>query len=386
MTVQGTCDPAFAPVREAFEDNFARQGEVGAAVAVYSRGRLVVDLWGGVANRATDAPWQRDTLCLVYSATKAASALCVHRLIESRDIELDAPVATYWPEFAVAGKHDISVRMLLNHRAGLAAIRRPMPADAIFAPQRLADELAEQEPWWPPDSAHGYHAMTFGWLLGELVRRVTGRTIGRYFREEIAEPLGLDFWIGLPDAYHPRVARVRMAPPVREPSPLFRAMFARDSLTSKAFLNPRSLLSPGQANAPEVLRTEVPAANGVTNARSLAKLYAALTPSGANGQHLLHSDTIAQLQHTESQGPDLVLLASTHFGLGIMKHVDNRPDSSFLVGPSGFGHPGAGGSFGMADPSADFAMAYTMNQLGHGIFLNDRGASLLAAARASIAP
>lgn len=390
MEIHGRCDPRFRRVREALLDNFGARGELGASVAVYVDGKPVVDLWGGVANHVDGRPWREDTLCLLFSSTKAAAALCAHALVARCRLDLDAPIARYWPEFAAAGKDAISVRMLLNHSAGLAAIDRPLEPDTIFDWATLVDALAAQPPNWRPGTAHGYHAMTFGWLVGELVRRVSGLSIGSFFREAVAGPLGLEFWIGLPPEYHDRVARIRMAPPRREASPLFRAMFNRATLTSRAFMNPRSMLMPGQANSAAILSAEIPAANGMATARSLARMYAALASGGhLDGVELVTREAVESLGQSRaaSEGTDLVLLAPTRFTLGFMKSVDNRPDSSFLLGPnaSAFGHPGAGGSFGMADPEARIAIGYVMNQMGTGILLNDRGQTLIEATYAAIA-
>lgn len=386
-SVSGSCDPKFAPVRDAFHANFSDRGELGAAVAVYAEGRLVVDLWGGVANHVTQAPWQHDTLTLIFSATKGATALCAHVLAARGLLDLEAPVARYWPEFAAAGKEHLPVSLLLNHQSGLAAIERPLSPETIFDPGLLADTLAQQAPAWSPGTAHGYHAMTFGWLLGELVRRITGQSIGRFFRDAIGDPLGLDFWIGLPGQFESRMSRLRMAPPARRPSRLLTAMFQRDSLSSRAFLNPRSMMMPGQANSPEIHRTEIPSANGITDARSLARLYAILAEGGRLGPvELVDGETLQRLARAESEGDDLVLLAPTRFTAGFMKTTDNRPDSSLLLGPNpqAFGHPGAGGCFGMADPQAGVAIAYVMNQLGQGMLLNERGQAIVDAVYGSL--
>jgi len=379
---QGYVDPHFEPVREAFRANFAERGELGAAVAVFVDGRAVADLWGGLANHVQRTPWQRDTVTMIFSATKGAVALCVHLLASRGELELDAPVARYWPEFGAAGKAHIPVSALLNHQAGLAAIERQLPPEAIFEWPAITAALAQQAPSWRPGTAHGYHAMTFGWLAGEVVRRVSGRTPGRLFRDEIAIPLGLDFWIGAPAEVEARFARVRMPPPSRHPNKLRAAMFQRDSLSGRAFLNPRSMMMPGQANSPEIHAAEIPAANGLATARGLARMYALLACGGRlDGVELVGRETLDRLAVAESDGDDLVLLLPTRFTSGFMKHTDNRPESSFLLGPNdeSFGHPGAGGAFGMADPVARVAIGYVMNQLGEGILLNARGQALIDA-------
>jgi CubicO group peptidase (beta-lactamase class C family) len=195
--IHGTCDPRFAAVRDVFLANFAEDDEIGAAVAVVVDGKTVVDLWAGWADPDRTRPWQRDTIANVYSCTKGMTALCLHRLVEQGRVDLDAPVARYWPEFAQAGKEGIPVRWLLSHRAGLAAVKPMLPAEALYDWDAMVAALAAETPWWEPGTKHGYHAVTFGWLVGEVVKRVSGKSLGSYFRDEVAGPLGVDFHIGL---------------------------------------------------------------------------------------------------------------------------------------------------------------------------------------------
>ena len=382
VTIEGSADPRFAAVRDVFRENFVSGGEVGAAVTVCVDGRTVVDLWGGYANKRTHAPWTADTLTMIFSGTKAATALCAHVLASRGRLDLDAPVCRYWPEFAAAGKDRITVRMLLNHQSGLPAIARNLPPDAIFDWAALTTALAEQPPYWEPGTAHGYHALTFGWLVGEVVRRVSGHTVGTFFREEIACPLGLDFWIGLPEAHESRVAFVRLPPPQRKASPLLAAMLDRDSLTSRAFLNPRGMMMPGQANSRRVREAEVPAGNGMCTARALAGMYAPLATGGrAGSRELVSPSLLAQLATAESDGRDRILAITTRFTAGFIKTTDNGPDDSIRLGPNpeAFGHPGAGGCLGFADPVAKVAFGYVMNQMGPGLLVNARGQGLVDA-------
>ncbi len=300
----------------------------------------------------------------------------------ARTIDLDAPVARYWPEFAAADKDAIPVRMLLNHQAGLAAIDAPLPAAALYDWGRVCAVLAAQRPNWDPGTAHGYHAVTFGWLVGEIVRRVTGESLGTFFRNNVAGPLGLDFWIGLPEALEPRVATVRMPPLGAELTPFVRAMLRRESVTSKAFMNPPGLMTPGQVNARAMRAAEVPAVNGVATARGLAGMYTALACGGrGRGVELVDASTLQRMSTVESAGDDRVLLIPTRFAAGFMKTMDNRPGDSLMLGPNAdaFGHAGAGGSIGMADPVARVAIGYVMNQMGPGILLNPRGQGLIDA-------
>lgn len=387
MNVEGICDPRFTPVREAFRENFANRGELGAAVTVTVDGKTVVDLWGGVADTVSARPWMRDTTVVVFSCTKGATALCAHLLAARGQLDLDASVARYWPAFAAAGKEAIPVRMLLNHQAGLAAIDEPLPARALYDWDTMATAVAAQAPQWQPGTAHGYHAVTFGWLVGELVRRISGRSLGNFFRDAVAGPLGLDFWIGLPEAFEARVAPIRMAPLTGETTPLMRALADRGSLISKAFMNPPGLMTARQVNARVLHAAEVPAANGIATARALAGMYTPLACGGRSGSvELVDRDTLHAMATVESEGNDRILLIPTRFASGFMKSIDNRPGDSAILGPNpeAFGHAGAGGSIGMADPVARVAIGYVMNQMGAGVLLNGRGQALIDAVYACL--
>ncbi len=382
MEIAGTIDSRFERVHDTLRENFATRGELGAAVCVVVDGQTVVDLWGGVADRASGRPWLADTMTIVFSCTKAATALCAHMLVSRGLLDLAAPVARYWPEFAAAGKQHISVRMLLNHQAGLAAIDQPLGAKAIFDWPTMTAALAAQTPNWSPGSAHGYHAVTFGWLVGEVVRRISGKSLGTFFRDEIAGPLGLDFWIGLPEALEARVATERMASLALDPTPITLAMFDRGTITSRAFMNPPGLMRASEVNSRAVHAAEIPAANGIATARGLAGMYAPLACGGRrNGVQLVDQDTLAAMSTVESEGDDRVLLIPTRFASGFMKTIDNRPGDSAILGPNpeAFGHAGAGGSIGMADPIARVAIGYVMNQMGAGVLLNERGQALIDA-------
>lgn len=385
--IEGHVDPRFRRVDDAFRENFASRGELGAAITVIVDGHTVVDLWGGVADHRTRRPWTRDTLTLIFSATKGVTALCAHILESRGQLDLDLPVTTYWPEFGAAGKQDIPVRMLLNHQAGLPAIIEPLPPDTIFDWQTMAQALAAQAPSWPPGTRHGYHAMTFGILVGEIIRRISGKTVGQFLRDEVAGPFDLELWIGLPEPLEERMSRLRLAPYTGESTPFTSKLMNRESLTSKAFLNPRGLMMPGQANSRAVHAAEIPAANGIGTARALAGMYAPLACGGAlGGVELVDAHTLTTMSRVESEGPDEILLVPTRFASGFIKSTDNRPGSSALLGPNAeaFGHTGAGGSIGMADPVAGVAIGYVMNQLGAGVLLNERGQSLVDAVYESL--
>jgi CubicO group peptidase (beta-lactamase class C family) len=373
--VQGECSPRFAGVREAFEKSFGAGEEVGASFAAFRDGEPVVDLWGGHADAARTRAWSRDTLVNVFSTTKAMAALVLHVLAERGRIDLDAEVASYWPEFAQAGKSALPVRHLLSHRAGLAALRAPLPTEALWDWKRMTDALAAEAPWWEPGSANGYHAMTYGFLVGELVRRVEGRTLGAFFRDELAGPLGADFWIGLPASEDPRVAE--MVPPsaAEVAAAGAAAQPAPDSLLAKVMGNPP--LAPETANRAEWRRAEIPAANGHGNARSVARVMAALACGGSlGGVRVIGAGALARATREECRGQDLVLGVPMRWGLGFMLSSETLP-----LSPSGraFGHGGWGGSLGIADPDARLSWAYVMNKMSAGT-LGDTRAFRLAQA------
>jgi CubicO group peptidase (beta-lactamase class C family) len=380
---EGECAARFARVRAAFEKNFD-EGEVGAALAVTLDGEPVVDLWGGHADAARTKPWTRDTIVNVYSTTKGMTAICANRLVERGVLDLDAPVAEYWPEFAQAGKEHLPVRMLLNHQAGLAAIREPVPADARYDWKHMTGALAAQAPWWEPGTAHGYHALTYGYLVGEVVRRVDGRTLGTYFREELAEPLGLDFHIGFGPELDARVAEMIPAPPTPPgvPNPFAEAAKNPESLVGRAFSNP--VLETGAVNGRAWRGAEIPAANGHGTARGLARIYGALARDGElDGLPVLSPAQIARANTQESYGPDQVLSPLvTRFGLGFFM---TQPMIPFGPNPRAFGHPGAGGSIAFADPDARLGIAYVMNQMQMGLAGDARGFRLIAEVYAALA-
>ncbi len=390
ITIHGECAARFGRVREAFEENFRTRREVGAAVAVMHEGELVVDLWAGWADQARTRAWERDTIVNVYSCTKAMAALCAHQLVERGRLDLDTPVAEYWPEFAQRGKQHIPVRWLLSHRAGLPAVRETLPEAALYDWTQMTEALAAEEPWWEPGTAHGYHAVTFGWLVGEVVRRIDGRSLGTYFREEIAAPLGLDFHIGLADCEHHRcgelsdLALAGVDELDADAIGLAQVILSDPgSMAARAFMNPPSMAY-GVNNA-AWRRAEIPGANGHGGARDLARVYGALANGGdLAGVHVLAPEAIARLRTEESHGPDLVLQIPTRFGLGVMLPQD-RLHARFGPNPRAFGHPGAGGALGCGDPEAGIGFGYTPNRLGPHILLDPRATALLEAVYAALA-
>ena len=386
MEVHGSCEPKFQAVREEFERNFQERDEVGASVCVTLDGQTVVDLWGGQANADTGAAWNEDTLSIVFSSTKGATAICAHILASRGQLDLDAPVATYWPEFAQSGKENIPVKMLLNHQAGLPAVRDPLPQGAYADWDLMVNTLAKQEPFWEPGTRNGYHALTFGWLVGEVVRRASGKSLGSFFRDEIAGPLGLDFWIGLPEDKEPRVAPMIAAEP--DPNSRFFQEIAKPgSLQSLVLLNAGGYMgAEPEYDTRAAHAAEIGGAGGITNARGLAGMYEPLALGGKKGAvELVNAATLARMGRVSSStGRDAVLVMPSRFALGFMKTMDNRGEpagvqDSVLTSEEAFGHVGAGGSFGFADPKAGMSFGYTMNRMGAGASLNERGQSLVDA-------
>jgi CubicO group peptidase (beta-lactamase class C family) len=390
VTVQGTCDRRFSGVREEFERNLTERGEVGASVCVTVDGETVADLWGGVADPATGRPWERDTIGVVWSCTKGAVALCAHMLVSRGELHLDAPVTDYWREFGKGGKEGVTVRVLLGHQAGLAAVREPLPEGGLCDWDLVVDLLAAQEPLWEPGTRQGYHALTYGHLVGELVRRVTGRSFGTFFRDEVAGPLGLDFWVGLPPEHAPRVAPTIPAEPP-EPDdaiPDFYAQAMTDpaSIPGLVLMNSGGLMFPGAMDKPAVYAAEIPAVNGVANARALAGMYRPLALGGAvDGVRLLDEATTAEATRVASATEvDATLSVPTRWALGFMKATDNRNlpggiEDSALLTEDAFGHAGMGGSVGFADPVARLSFGYSMNKQGAGLGINRRGQALVDA-------
>ena len=377
--IEGTCDPKFKKVREIFAANFENGLEVGAAVAATIDGKTVFDLWGGHADKARTRPWTRDTLVNVWSTTKGITSICAHRLADQGKLDLNAPVAKYWTEFAQAGKETIPVNYLLSHRAGLPAVRKQLPMDAYTNWPVMCAALAEQELWWAPGTAHGYHAITFGYLVGEVIRRITGKTVGTYLREEIAAPLKLDVHIGVDASFDARIAETIGAPPPPPGKPDQVAAMSADpeSMTYKAIANPRMVVDPALVNSRAWRGAEIPAAGGHTTARALATLYGALATGGAlDGYRVLTAAAIERAHTEQANGPDLVLGVVTRWGLGFQL---NQPVAPLGPNPRTFGHAGAGGSLGFADPDARIGFGYVMNQMGSDALIDGRAASLLSA-------
>lgn len=413
MEIWGETAEGFEPVREAFTRNFREYGELGAAFALYVRGRKVVDLWGGdsrpeVGGRPAPAvPWTADTAQVLRSVTKGLTAAAALHLAERGLLDLDAPVASYWPEFAAEGKGRLPVHWLLSHRAGLPALDVPLRLEDVLTWEPAAAAVAAQAPAWEPGTAHGYHPYTFGWLVGEVIRRVSGRTVGQYFAEEIARPLGLDLWIGLPSGAAPRVGRLVDLPApeaaqagpsglrVRPKQAVVDAYRDPASLTARAFASVRSVVN---LNDPAVQAAEIPGAGGIGTARSLARFYAALIgaadrdgwasggPSAASGwemppRPLLGPALLARAIGPAVSGPDKVLIVNSTFGLGFFRHGP----TSLMGSPASFGHPGRGGSLGFADPELGIGFGYVTNGMQPGVTGDIRSRTLIKAVRDCLA-
>ncbi|RKT54253.1 serine hydrolase domain-containing protein [Saccharothrix australiensis] len=383
-TVQGHVAEGWGKVADAFRANFEGDpGEIGAACGVYVDGRPVVDLWGGFADREANRPWTEDTIVQVASTTKGATAICAHLLARRGELDLDAPVARYWPEFGAAGKEDIPVRWLLSHQAGLPVVDGPLTFEQACEWDPVIRALEAQPPLWAPGTEHVYHSVTFGYLVGEVVRRISGRSLGTFFADEVVRPLGLSAWIGLPEEQEPRVARIGYAAPftLEELTAGMIETTGLDAGTVNAWISAVWGADSVQARAAELggafdptteihttrayRAAEIPAANMVADARSVARMYAA-TVSEVDGVRLLDPATVerataVQTDRTRMHGlpPELDIPADRSFylSLGFWRSCPPMP----LLGPGSFGHPGSGGSIGFADPDAGVGFGYVTN-------------------------
>jgi len=369
---------------DVFEDNFADRGDLGAACVVYLSGRPVVDIWAGVADARTGRAWSEDTAAVIFSCSKGILAICAYMLVQEGRLDLDAPVARYWPEFAQDGKEEITVRWLLSHRAGLPALDRDLTRPEVLAWWPVVRAIEAQSPLWPPGTAYSYHAMTFGWMIGEVIHRITGNLPGVFFRETLGDPLGLHTWIGLPASARESVAW--MEPPLPdEDGPAVRAI--ADSLAAPVSLRGSSMggafgfpLEDGIVafNDPAIQAAEVPAANGISTARSLARLYAACVSELAGRSRILSRSSIDDAIRVQSFGqqvfgpPD----SGQRWGTGFML---NSPPARPMLGDRSFGHDGAGGQLAFADDEYGVGFAYLSNQMGG--LVDGRATELTAAVK-----
>ena len=355
--VNGTCAAAYGPVRDAFAANFAERDEIGASVAVAVRGEPVVNLWAGWADPGRAKAWQQDTLTNVWSTTKAMTSLCAHILIDRGELDPDAAVAKYWPEFAAGGKSGITVRQIMSHQSGLTGLLVPATVSDYYDWDKTTSRLAGQEPLFPPGSTSGYQAITFGYLVGEVVRRITGQSCGKFFATEIAGPLGADFFIGLPRAELGRCSELQgVRPSEDEQAALAQAYASADPAALAALLNPS--LTGDEANADAWRMAEIPAANGHGTALGLVTVFGTLTDGSGR---LISARTLEAARTSQGRHTDLVLGFPLEFGLGFGL---SGPEQHYGPNPAAFGHDGFGGSAVGADPEAGVAIAYVMNRMG----------------------
>ncbi|MFJ9247740.1 serine hydrolase domain-containing protein [Streptomyces sp. NPDC101776] len=386
MDVNGVVAEGFEPVRDAFVGNFEARGDRGAAVTVYRDGHRVVDLWAGTKDVDGTAPWQRDTAQIVRSATKGVAAAALLLLAERGELDLDAPVGEYWPEYKAAGKERTLVWHLLAHRAGVPVLDRPLTPVQAADPVQGAAAVAAQAPVWEPGTDHGYHAQTYSWLTGELVRRVTGRSIGEWIADEIAGPVGADLWVGLPAGEAARVGRVAQSEAPAADAGALRTRPKRS--VSEAYANPDSLtrrafgaITPMPDENDAAYRAAVlPASNGIATADGLARFYASLIGEVDGGARLFAPETAEPARAERSSGPDRVLVINTRFGLGYMLHGGASP----LLSEGSFGHPGRGGALGFADPASGIAFGYVTNSFRKSVTADPRAQALVRAVRTAL--
>ncbi len=382
--IAGVAAPAFRPVFDVFVENFVSRGEVGAGVCIIHEGEVVLDVWGGSADPKAERPWTGDTVVNIFSCTKAVLAVIAQRLHDQGVLDLDAPVTDLWPEYGVHGKERTTTRMMLDHTAGVPALREPVKDGGFLDWDYATGRIAAEAPFFEPGTRSAYHGLTYAWTVGEMIRRASGRPAGSIFAEDIAAPLGLDFWIGLPEDIEARVARV-MRPRLDPNMPatgFMRALQDRQSISALFFLNDGGF-NPNQRAYRAV---EIGSANGIATATGLARFYLPLSLGGTGGGlALLSPDGVARLARVSNAShEDATLRLPMRFGCGVMRSIDNRrlsdpPAPSLILSDTAFGHGGAGGSIGFADPAVGLAFGYVMNQMGNGQLLNPRGQGLVDA-------
>lgn len=383
VVIHGHAEDGFGTVADAFRTNFAERGEVGAGCSLYLDGSCVVDLWGGIADAPSGRPWDDSTLQLVFSTTKGVAAICLAQLVEAGKLAYTDRVAEHWPEFASNGKDAITIEQLVSHQGGLFSVDDVPTFDEVMAVRPIVDALAAQAPLSHPDHRHAYHALTLGWLIGELIARADGRSIGTYVAEEIAAPLGVECYIGLPETEHGRVSTIELAPPPTDPAQIefLRTLYRRGGNGFRAItLDGVIRMAPANHfNTPAIYATEMAGANGISTAAALAKIYAA-TIGDVDGVRLISHDTM-QLARTERvDGPDGTLIVPSRFGAGFWLHNASSP----MIQDGSFGHPGAGGSVSFANPELGIGFSYVMNQMGNGLVSDPRAQALTNAVQSCL--
>jgi CubicO group peptidase (beta-lactamase class C family) len=373
VEIQGHCDSRFSAVRDAFADNFERGADLGASFAVSWHGEMVVDIWGGFLDEDKARPWQENTIVNVYSTTKTMSFLCALLLADRGQLDFDEHVAHYWPEFAANGKAGVKVWHVMDHAAGLSGMDEPMSSEDVYDWDKMCAALARQAPWWEPGTATGYHALTQGFLIGELVRRITGKSIGQYFADEVASKLDADFYIGVPESEFPRISR--LIPP---PDSALGGGSDSDSIAARTFRNPRGDARDSWTEGWR--KAEIPAANGHGNARSVARIHSVLANGGLlNGERFLSEETAQSVMKSRISGVDLVLGGPASFGLGfgLMPDPNNSRNLCFWGG--------WGGSSAFIDQDNHLSLSFVMNKMDEGLMGDTRGSSLNQAVYASLA-
>ena len=387
--INGSIDPKFERVLDVFVDNFVSKNEVGASCALTIDGNLVAELWGGKRSVNGDS-WDRDTVCTVFSATKGAMALCAHMLADRGQLDLDAPISQYWPEFGCKGKESVTVKMALDHTLGVPHVRGALKEGAFYDYDYMVQRVADEEVFWEPGTRGGYHAITMAWTVGEIIHRVSGIRLGDFFREEVAEPLGLDFWIGAPSSVDSRISPMIVAEPDEAwmNTRFVQTALAGGETPTHLFLRDFPLMDP---NKTECHRAEIGSAGGITNGLGLALMYEPLAMGGKTSSHsLLSPDAVQNMSRVSAAShEDATLLIPTRFSQGFMKTLDNRAqedavNSSLIISDAAFGHVGAGGSVGFADPDCAMSFGYAMNRMGTGILMNERGQNLIDAVYESL--
>lgn len=382
VPIKGICHKDFQEVAEIFAQNFVKYKEIGASTCVVVDGEITVDLWAGHKNEQRTDEWEEDTLSVAFSSTKAALALCAHLLIDRGEISPKEKVTKYWPEYGRRGKQETTVEMILSHSAGIPALRNEVKDKGFLDWEYMVHLLEEEEPFWTPGKETGYHMITYGWLVGELIRRVSGKSLGAFFEKEIRDPYNLDYWIGLPEREEEKVAQVTPYTPSPTDKP---TAFAEAFKTDPNSMQRLWLTNSGgyDYNAKETHRAQLGGVGGITNARSLARM---LSPLAQNNGELLSRESVKRLSLPSIKTKvDTMLLLPTRFSQGYMLNMDNREifegeGGSFMIGPNAFGHVGYGGSSAtFADPDKKISFGYLMNRLGGEYLLNERGQSLIDA-------
>ena len=387
VQISGYCHEDFQEVAEIFAQNFDKYNEIGSSLCVVVDGETAVDIWGGYTNEQRTGEWKNDTLSVAFSSTKAALALCAHILIEREELKTEEKVVKYWPEYGKKGKEETTVGMILNHTAGLPALATPVEQGGFFDWEYMIGLLENEEPFWIPGEKTGYHMMTTGWLIGELIKRVTGKSLGEFFYDEVSKPYNLEYWIGLPDSEVDRVAKVTpfKSSPSDKPSQFAEAFRSKPNSMQRL-----SLTNTGgyDYNSVDTYKAEIGGVGGITNARSLAGM---LTPLAQNNEKLLSKNTVKRLSQSYSvPGKDSMLMLPTRFSEGLMIHMDNRDNfegegGSFIIGPSSFGHVGFGGSSAtFADPEYKMSFGYMVNKLGGEYLVSERCQNLIDASYTSL--